>query len=131
MKDFMKEFSQVCVAFGEGMEMYDRTMKVLDFLSNNKGKEFSPTEIANALGYGFDTAYWGRIVCKDKVVKPLHWLLQMGLVGRNGYTEKVTIDIGYKKKIKDVKIINGVEYVGYIYTSTMDVDSTSYKWFVL
>lgn len=127
----MNEFAKVCFAFKEGMEMYERTMKVLAFLSANRGKEFSPTEIADALDYAHNSVFSGRIIYHEKVVKPLHWLLEMGLVGRNTYTERITVDLGYKQKVKDVKIINGVEYVGYIYKSTKEVDKITYKWFAL
>lgn len=129
-KNFTDEFAKVCVAFHDGMEMYERTLKVLTFLGAHRGQEFSPIELADALGYGRESTYYGRIIYHEKVVKPLHWLLEMGFVERNAYTERITIDLGYKQKVKDVKIINGVEYVGYIYKSTKEVDKVSYKWFV-
>lgn len=130
-KNFTDEFAKVCVTFHDGMEMYDRTMKVLTFLNTHKGQEFSPTELADALGYDCESTYFGRIIYHEKVVKPLHWLLEMGFVDRNTYTERITINLGYQKRVKDIKIIDGVEYVGYIYKSTKEIDSVSYKWFAL
>ena len=61
-KNFTDEFAKVCVAFHDGMEMYNRTLTVLTFLGAHKGQEFSPTELADALGYGRESTYFGRII---------------------------------------------------------------------
>ncbi len=53
------------------------------------------------------------------------------MIDRNTYTQKITIELDYPQRVKDVKVIDGVEYVGYIYKDTMEVTSKSYKWFAL
>ena len=130
MEMTMKNFAQVCVAFNDGLEMYERTEKVYNFLKENKGKEFSPKAIAKALGFFHHSDYFDDdFIYHDQVKNPLHWLLRMGLVGRTEHKEIITIDNPYPTKVKDVKVINGVEYVGYIYKDTIEVTSKSYTWF--
>lgn len=129
-----KDFAKVCVKMEEAMKLYEQTQKIYAFLKAHPGNEFTCTEIGLALGYPFSiTLPWsGREdVCVKKVSDSLYWLLQMGLVHRNTYVEKITIDLGYREKVKDVKIIDGVEYVGYIYKTTREVDSKTNKWSAL
>ena len=61
----------------------------------------------------------------------LYWLYNMGLVGYHEYEEVITIRTDYPEKVKDVKIINGVEYVGYIEKDTRDVKKIYRKWFAI
>lgn len=130
----MERFASVCVKAGEGFNLFKQTETIYKFLVAHKGEEFSPTEIGLALGRSFvwhnhwddtDEPYVKRI--SDS----LYWLYNLGLINRNTYTQKITVDLGYKQRVRDVKVIDGVEYVGYIYKDTMEVDSTSYKWFAM
>lgn len=129
-----KDFAKVCVKMGEGMRLYEQTKTIYDFLLAHKGEEFSPAEIGLALGKPFAWhCSWDDTdeACVKKIADSLYWLYEMKLIDRHSYTKKVTIDLGYKQKVKDIKIIDGVEYVGYIYKTTMEVDSTSHKWFAI
>lgn len=131
MEMTIRNFGTVCEALKNGLEMYDRTEKVYNFLKAHKGEEFSPKEIAKGIGFcrkSFcsDTEF----IYHEQVVHPLHWLLQMGLVGKTEHKEIITIENPYPTRVKDVKIINGVEYVGYVYKDTIEVTSKSYTWFV-
>lgn len=134
-KDFTTEkFAKVCVKMGEGMRLFEQTKTIYNFLLEHKGKEFSPTEIGLALGKPFAYHYsWDDTddVCVKKISDSLYWLLEIGLIDRNTYTEKITIELPYKERVRDVKVIDGVEYVGYIYKDTMEVTSKSHKWFAL
>lgn len=130
--NMMNEFSKVCVSFAEGMVLYNKTMTIYNFLNDHRGKKFSPKEIAETLGYG-----WNLDNEKDKniftgqVVKPLHWLLEMGVIKRDSYTTTITIPTndGYYKK--DVKIIDGIEYTAKIWVGgDIEKEVTSYKWYV-
>lgn len=135
MKDFTAEkFAIVCVKMREGMRLFEQTQTIYNFLLEHKGEEFSPTEIGLALGKPFAYHYsWDDTdeACVKKISDSLYWLLEIGLIDRNTYTQKITVELGYPQRVKDVKIIDGVEYVGYIYKDTTEVISTSYKWFAL
>lgn len=129
-----KDFAKVCVKMGEGMRLYEQTKTIYDFLLAHKGEEFSPAEIGLSLGIPFAWhCSWDNTdnACVKKIADSLYWLYEMKLIDRHSYTKKVTIDLGYKQRVKDIKIIDGIEYVGYIYKTTMEVDSTSHKWFAL
>ena len=129
-----KDFAKVCVKMGEAMKLYEQTQKIYEFLKANRGREFTCTEIGLALGIPFTWHYsWDDtdIACTKKISDSLYWLKEMGLVHRNTYVKKVTIDLGYREKVKDVKIIDGIEYVGYIYKTTREVDSKTHKWSAL
>lgn len=133
--DFTVErFSKVCVKMSEGFALFKQTEIIYNFLLAHKDCEFSPTEIGLALGAPFSyhlSWYDSDEVYTKKISDSLYWLKELGLIGRNTYTKKVSIDLGYRQRVKDVKVIDGVEYVGYLYKDTMEVDSTSYKWFAL
>ena len=129
-----ERFAQVCVKMSEGMRLYKQTKTIYEFLLAHKGIEFSPTEIGLALGKPFTWhCSWDDTdeALVKKIADSLYWLYEMKLIDRHSYTKKVTIDLGYKQRVKDIKIIDGVEYVGYIYKTTMEVDSTSHKWFAI
>lgn len=135
MKDFTAEkFAKVCVKMEEGMRLFEQTQTIYNFLLEHKGKEFSPTEIGLALGKPFAYHYsWDNTdeACVKKISDSLYWLLEIGLIDRNTYTQKITIKLDYPQRVKDVKVIDDVEYVGYICKDTMEVTSKSYKWFAL
>lgn len=129
-----ERFAQVCVKMSEGMKLYKQTKTIYEFLLAHKGIEFSPTEIGLALGKPFTWhCSWDDTdeALVKKIADSLYWLYEMKLIDRHSYTKKVTVDLGYKQRVKDIKIIDGVEYVGYIYKTTMEVDSTSHKWFAI
>lgn len=129
-----ERFAQVCVKMEEGMRLYKQTKTIYEFLLAHKGTEFSPTQIGLALGKPFTWhCSWDDTdeALVKKISDSLYWLYEMKLIGRNTYTKKVTVDLGYRQRVKDVKVIDGVEYVGYIYKDTMEVDSKSHKWFAI
>lgn len=132
--NMMSEFSKVCVSFAEGMELYNKTMKVYDFLNNHKGEKFSPTEIAESLGYGWHlNDDKKKYVFKDKVVKPLHWLLEMELIKRDSYTATLVFpEYGCEGHYeRDVKIIDGIVYTGRIWVEgEYKKEVTMYEWYV-
>lgn len=129
-----KDFANVCVKMKDALRLYEQTERIYNFLKLRKGCEFSPTEIGFGLGEPFT---WHRSwdntdeACVKMISDSLYWLLQMGLVKYNTYVEKVELDLPYPQKVKDVKVIDGVEYVGYITKKTMTVNSESRKWFAL
>lgn len=131
--DYINTFATVCVAAHEGLRMYEQTMTVYDFLCAHKGQEFSPKELALAIGKPF--VYHWTWTDEDlpevkRVSDSLHWLLEMGLVQRNTYTKTVEFELDYPTRVRDIKIIDGVEYVGYIMSTKDTVDTTYHKWFV-
>jgi len=129
-----KDFSKVCVKMRDALKLYEQTEKIYNFLKLRKGCEFSPTEIGFGLGEPFITHFaWCNSdeACVKMISDSLYWLLQMGLVKYNSYVEKVDIELPYPEKVKDVKIIDGVEYVGYVTKKTRTVNSESRKWFAL
>lgn len=130
----MERFASVCVKASEGFNLFKQTETIYNFLLAHKGVEFSPTEIGLALGRPFIWhCSWDDTdeACVKRISDSLYWLYGLGLINRNTYTKKVTVDLGYPQRVRDVKVIDGVEYVGYIYKETMEVDSTSYKWFAM
>lgn len=129
-----KDFAKVCVKMNDAIQLYEQTQKIYSFLKAHKGCEFSPTEIGLTLGKPFAWhCSWDDTdeACVKRISDSLYWLKEMGLVGRNTYIEKVDIELPYPQRVKDVKVIDGVEYIGYIYKETMTVDSKRYKWFAL
>ena len=128
--DMIKMMRKVCYTFDVSMDLFDRTMEVYTFLRDNKD-EFKPIEIAERLNYKYGIFDGVDDIAYMRVVRPLHLLEKMGLVSRNTYTKKVNINSYYPMRVKDVKIINGIEYVGYIEKETYEKEVTYYKWFAL
>ena len=107
-------FAQVCEAMHKGLALYKQTETIYNFLLAHKGEEFSPTQIGLALGKPFAWhCSWDNTdeACVKKIADSLYWLYEMKLIGRNMYTQRITVDLGYPQKVKDIKIIDGVEYV--------------------
>lgn len=133
-KDFTEErFARVCVKMHDAMKLYKQTETIYNFLLTHKGSEFTPTQIGLALGKPFAVQYWDGDVnaCTKMISDSLYWLLELGLIIRYTHTEKVEVELGYKERVRDVKIIDGVEYVGYIYKDTIEVEHKSYTWSAL
>lgn len=128
----MDKFANVCTFAHKAMELLEQTEAIYNFLLAHKGVEFSPKEIGLALGKPFTWQCWNdpHKVLVKRISDSLYWLYNLGLINRSTYTKQITIKLNYEQEVKDVKIINGVEYVGYIHKDTQDVISTSYKWFV-
>ena len=134
LNEMLKKFANECVCFGESYELFERTMKVYDFLQNHRGTKFTPSEIAEFLGYSSTYTRWTEkpytIIHYHRVVNPLYWLLRMGLVQREEYNVEVEIE-SYHSTRRVEKVINGTLYVGYepcgdTYTKTVK----AYRWFV-
>lgn len=132
----VNKFARVCVKMNEGMTLYRQTEKIYEFLKAHRGNEFTCTEIGLALGAPLfawhspwdntDEAY------VKKISDSLYWLLEMGLVHRNTYTKRITVECDYPHKVRDVKIIDGVEYVAYLLKyDEKEVDSKTHKWSAL
>lgn len=127
MEITMKNLAKVCQAAYEGQRLLEQTQKVYNFLEKNKGMEFLPHEIG---AFVFDNYYYKNSIAK-KASDSLYWLYDMGLVGYRDYEKIITIKVPYPEKVRDVKIINGVEYVGYIEKDTIDVKKVYRRWFAL
>lgn len=129
------KFAKVCVKMSEGMALYKQTQTIYEFLKAHRGNEFTCTEIGLALGYPFSWhCNWDNTeeAYVKKISDSLYWLLEMGLVHRNTYTKRITVECGYPHKVRDVKIIDGVEYVGYVLKyDEREVDSKTHKWSAL
>lgn len=130
-----KDFKNVCLTECLGDEMFQRTKKVYEFLKTQDEPLF-PIEIAKATGFVFHSRRYGfDSIEYHKVVKPLHWLHEMGLIDRIAIEEKVTITCdegeGFFKE-------ETMEYNGRIWTTsywvegkdaTKEITSVRYKWF--
>lgn len=131
----MDKFASVCATAEEGFRLFKQTETIYNFLVANKGTEFSPTEIGLAIGrkpFIWHNSVEDVDVAASKMISDsLYWLYHLGLISRHIYTEKKTIKPYYPTKVKDVKVIDGVEYVGYIYKNLVEVNSTFCKWFAL
>ena len=131
----MNEFRNVCVAFNEAYEMFERTEKIYNFLKNEATEKMTPTEIALALDYTFTwDKYDTKEVLLGRVVKPLYWLLKMGLVDREPYTKKYTFDTycyGGGHWVTDEKVINGITYTAKIWKEekSYEKEFIMYRWF--
>ena len=125
MEITMKNLAKVCQAAYEGQRLLEQTQKVYDFLEKNKGMDFLPYEIGM---FAFDSKY--KQSCAKKASDSLYWLYDMGLVGYREYEKVITINAPYPERVRDVKIINGIEYVGYIEKDTIDVKKVYRRWFV-
>ena len=129
----LKEFANECVCFAEAFEKYERTMKVLDFLKNHKGTKFTPSEIAEFLGYAFTSHYTDyKFIHYHRVVKPLYWLYRMNLIKREEIKTKITVEVGGHWGYDTIEV-NGVKYQSeyhWITDGTKEVEKTSYRWYV-
>lgn len=126
MEITMKNFANACQAAYEAQRLLEQTQKVYNFLETYRGMDFSPKEIGMAV---IGTRYPSSDV--KRVTDSLYWLYDMGLVGYRDYEKIITIKAPYPEKVRDVKIINGVEYVGYIEKDTIDVKKVYRRWFTL
>lgn len=125
MEITMKNFASVCQAAYEGQRLLEQTQKIYDFLEKNKGMDFLPHEIGMSV---LNNRYY-KGSCAKRTSDSLYWLYDMGLVGYREYEKVITINAPYPEEVRDVKIINGIEYVGYIKKDTIDVKKTYRKWF--
>ena len=121
-----ESLAKVCQTIDEEQTLLEQTNKVYNFLKNNKKSEFFPKEIGMLV---IDSRY--PTSSTKRATDSLYWLYNMGLVGYHEYEEVITIRTDYPEKVKDVKIINGVEYVGYIEKYTRDVKKIYRKWFAI
>ena len=129
-----EKFSKVCVRMSEAMGMFKQTEAIYNFLIAHKGSEFTPTEIGLAMGKPFSWHYsWDNtdVVCTKKISDSLYWLKELGLVNFTETKKIVTIEEPYPTRVKDAKIIDGIEYVGYKYATTRDFIATTRHWFAL
>lgn len=125
MEFTMKNFASACQAAYEAQRLLEQTQKVYDFLEKNKGMDFLPYEIGM---FAFDNSYY-KGSCAKRASDSLYWLYDMGLVGYREYEKIVTIKTDCPERIRDVKIINGIEYVGYIEKDTIEVKKVYRRWF--
>lgn len=128
--NYIREFAKECISFKDAMRMYDRTMKVYDFLKTCT-EPLSPTEIAERLTEisTLERDYYKRYWYKEDVTNPLHWLLGMGLVGREEYKTTIHIDTYGHYRI-DRKVIDGQTYIAKVWTDGgFDKEVTLYKWY--
>jgi len=108
----VKEFANLNSKMAEAFEQYSRTIEVYNFLVEHKGQKFTPTAIAEALGFTYHfiiNGYTMDWVNYYKVVNPLYWLLEREEVKREEY--KTTITVMSKGIIKEM-------------------EKTCYKWYV-
>ena len=123
----MKNFASACQAAYEGQRLLEQTQKVYNFLAKNKGMDFLPHEIGM---FAFDNRYY-KDSCTKRASDSLYWLYDMGLVSYHEYEKIITINAPYPEEVRDVKIINGIEYVGYIKKDTIDVKKVYRRWFAI
>lgn len=131
----VNDFKKVCATFNEGYEMFERTEKIYNFLKASKEK-MTPTEIALALGYSYKWFNDEDVALIGRVSKPLHWLLEMGLVEKEPYSKTYTFETEWYGKeywVQDEKIIDGITYTAMIRKEregdTFEETFTLYKWF--
>ena len=129
----VKEFANLNSKMAEVFEQYERTMKVYNFLCEHEGQKFTPTEIAEELGYAYESILgnW-RWVNYYKVVNPLYWLFRTDKIKREEIKTKITIEIGGHWGYDTIEV-NGVKYQSeyhWIADGTKEVEKTSYRWYV-
>ena len=124
----MKNFASACQAAYEGQRLFEQTQKVYNFLERNKGMDFLPHEIG---AFVFDNISYYKNSHAKRASDSLYWLYDMGLVSYHEYEKVITIKTDCPEMVKDVKIINGIEYVGYIKKDTIDVKKVYRRWFAI
>ena len=121
------DFCHNCITARDGLEMYDRTSQVLAALKACD-KPVTPTELAEVFNDLFAKERFGAEP-SSMMIKPLHWLLKLGLVDRESYTLTIKMPKWYAGYETKTVTIDGIVYQARVPVKGDTKEVTCYRWF--
>ena len=125
-----KEFKRVNTTYATGMDYLKRTIETYKALKE-AGTAMRPKELA---------AYMNRPLLWDgtthdycTLVHPLHWLYEMGMVGRIECEEVIEINFDFPHYEYKSIVVDGIEYTAKVKVDAGPMKKTVkyYKWHVI